>query len=408
MKEEQNSSLLKTIFTAIFTLVCVGACLWFSWEIASDVKDDPKISPAQMKYRVEVLELKQVCEPAKITEMGKVMPVQIIQLKPKISGILVGFGKRYGSGYNVEEGEELLFIDDVDQKAAYDLALANLEKAKAAYDLELGSQEVAKREWEIMKKENPDIVKTAFDEGSLALRKPHLKSAQAELLKCESQLKSAADNLKHTVVRAPFQGLIEKNAAGIGMIVSPSTAFCDFYDTRYFWVDTTVTYETLSWLEIPNWNIEKPLGSPAKVYITSGTNKGNLTVGVRDAFVHRMRGVMNEQKLVRLMVKVDDPLALKESKGLPPLLLDSVVRVEIQGKMIENAYKIPRTALHDDKDIFIADSENKLRILSPKIIWKDKLEVYISTENMPADTRLILTRIDAPLEGVSLDIIKKS
>jgi multidrug efflux pump subunit AcrA (membrane-fusion protein) len=99
---------------------------------------------------------------------------------------------------------------------------------------------------------------------------------------------------------------------------------------------------------------------------------------------------------------VSDPLGLKSpDTNQPPLLIGEYVRVEITGREIENLYRIPQGALHDNSKIWVAGDSDKLEIRKAEVVWRDVDTVLIGKGLSPGD-RLILSDLSVPVAGMQV------
>jgi hypothetical protein len=123
----------------------------------------------------------------------------------------------------------------------------------------------------------------------------------------------------------------------------------------------------------------------------------------RDGAVIRLLGQIEEQgRLAQVLVSVKDPLALdSDASDVPPVLVGSYVRVEIEGKTLPNVFAIKRDYLHDGENVWIMDENNRLKILPVVIVFRDKERVFLSN-GLRAGDRIVTTDISAPVDGMLL------
>ena len=101
---------------------------------------------------------------------------------------------------------------------------------------------------------------------------------------------------------------------------------------------------------------------------------------------------------------VFNPLRLKATKDKRlPLLIGEYVRIEIDGRQLDNVYRIPRTALRGDDRIWVATSDGKLKIRDIDILWRDAQTVLFRDGLEPGD-RLIVSELATPIDGMPVQI----
>ena len=116
--------------------------------------------------------------------------------------------------------------------------------------------------------------------------------------------------------------------------------------------------------------------------------------------VLRLEAELDPQaRTATLLVGVDNPL---EGDGIP-LMIGSFVAVSIEGKQVENAFRLPASALRDASYVLIADKENKLARKEVQLGWTDGEDAIIVSGLNDGD-RVISNVLSAPIYGTSLRI----
>ena len=109
-------------------------------------------------------------------------------------------------------------------------------------------------------------------------------------------------------------------------------------------------------------------------------------------------------RMARLLVSVQDPLGLKDPKrDRAGLLIGDYVRIEILGREVDHVVRIPRTALRDNTEIWIAGKDGKLHIRPVETIWRDTDTVLLRDGIEPGE-RLIVSDLQTPVDGMTVRI----
>lgn len=342
-----------------------------------------KKQPPKRAELVDVQPLKRTDETVVLRLTGTATPAKKVRLRARVSGEVVGMAPGFIDGGLLTEGEAMLTIDPVD----YELALAQsesaLEKARFDYKIELGRQDVAKREWELLKPEG-DVSEL---EKELALRTPHLKASQAALQAAEANLKKAKLDLERTQISAPFNAVVLSRNANLGSQAAQQDVLAELAGTDAYWITVSVPVDRIEWITIP--------GSTARIY--SGDRN------VREGKVIKLLGDLEEKgRMARLLIEVRDPLArLPENRGKKPLLLGEYVRADIDGKVLDQVFSIPRYALRENSQIWLATVTNTLATRTVEVLWRDADRVLIK-DGLSADDKLIVSDITAPVPGMDI------
>ena len=109
-------------------------------------------------------------------------------------------------------------------------------------------------------------------------------------------------------------------------------------------------------------------------------------------------------RMARVLIEVKDPLGLDGSlKDRKPLLIGDYVRVEIQGRKLDQVFKIPRTALRDNSHIWIADDSQTLKIRKVHPVWRDADIVLLQNDLLQGE-QLIVSDLPAAVEGMPVQV----
>ncbi len=85
------------------------------------------------------------------------------------------------------------------------------------------------------------------------------------------------------------------------------------------------------------------------------------------------------------------------------LLLGEYVRVLIEGEELHDVYRIPRSALRNDNEIWLVDDESRLAIHKIKTIWRDE-EVVVIQDGFKPGERLVVSGLAAPVAGMAVRV----
>ncbi|BDQ35851.1 MexH family multidrug efflux RND transporter periplasmic adaptor subunit [Pseudodesulfovibrio nedwellii] len=323
--------------------------------------------------------------------MGTVTAARSITLEARVSGEVESISSIFTPGGYFEKGEQILTISPED----YQLALREVqaEVTTAEYDLkvEQGYQTVSAREWKLLS----GSTKGTEAESELALRKPHLAKAQAELQAAQAKLRQAMLDLERTKISAPFSAMVQEKSVDIGAMISPQESLATLVGTDEFWIEASVPVDRLHWINIPSAGTVD--GSKAR--ISSGSGVG---LSVREGQVVRLLpSLESEGRMARLLISVKDPLNIAGRPNVKPLLLGSYVSVEIDGGVLENVMTIPRSAYHDNDKVWIMTEANTLEIRSLKSVWRDEGTIVVAEGLVPGEV-VVTSALSTPLQGMRL------
>lgn len=347
--------------------------------------------PVRETPLVEVLTAHHTSHQVMLSAMGSVIPNREITLKSQVAGDIIKINPRFTEGGHLKAGEEILQIDDQDYRLAVAEQRSAVVNAEYALKLELGKQDVAKREWELLK---GTISEESLD-SELALRKPHLEKAQADLDAARAALKQTELNLARTVTSAPFNCIVRTKDVDLGSHVSSQDQLAELVETDECRIRASVPVDRLKWISIPRSTNEK--GSKARILYGNGAGYER-----RGAVIKLLGDLEEEGRMARILVAVTDPFDLTAPESArPPLLIGEYVRLEIEGPRLDNVVALPRSALRDGEQIWIMGDDGTLEIRKVKIVWREEAVVLVN--GGIADGELIITTdLSTPAPGMKV------
>lgn len=322
----------------------------------------------------------------------------------------------------------------VRQRASEALKAANeISKAEAALRIEQGQQAVALREYELLGKEIPE------GDRELVLRGPQLATAQATLeaaraaksaaeaavqaaeaakgaaeaiarsaraaveaaeaskKAAETALRQAKLNFDRTEVTAPFNAIVEAKMADLGSQVTPQAPLVSLFGTDEFWVEVSVPVDQLQWIRIPRLRGEE--GSPARVYNEAAWGQGVFRAG---AVLRLASGLEPEGRMARLLISVPDPLGSKDATSHPPaLLIGSYVRVEIDGRELDDVVPLDRELVHEGDQVWVMGADGALEIRRPTFVFRGR-DRLLASQGLETGDKVVTTNLAAPVPGLPL------
>ncbi len=362
------------IIVAILGFAGLGAYYFVKNPAHTDKKTD--ITPKTINVVSKPISLGEY--PVKIEVMGQVIPARSAVLKPQISGKIIHVDSEFIEGGVFEENAQILQIDPSDYEIDVNIKKAAVDQANAALKLELGQQEIARDELEIIEKSTGRKLKN----NDLALRKPQLAQAKANLNSTKAQLELAKLNLNRTKITAPFNGLITHRNTDIGNIITTRDAIATLVATDEYWIDIEIPTYDAKWLEI---------GAAAKITL-------NNNLGTRNGALLKITGSLNKNsRLASMIISVSKPLSVK-----PALMLGDYVHVTLIGDNLKNAARIPIEYIRNNNTVWL-ERGSKLVIAPVIIAYKDRRFAYI-VKGINDGDNIIISNIITPINGMDIKL----
>lgn len=377
---------MKNSLFRILPFLVVFAALAIAVLLVTTRPEPATEAPRENGEVVAVQPVTRRIEPLVVEAKGRVIPAQEVVVQPQISGRVEHVSDDLVPGGVVTEGAELFTIETIDYRLAVEQARTRIAEAEAALALEQGRQEVARREYALFEDDLP-----AGQDPGLALREPQLKAAEAAIAAARAQLRQAQVNLARTRVVAPFNAIVRAENIDPGQIVAPQTAAARLIGTDMFWVQVSVAVADLPFIDVADG--DRP-GSRARL----SYDLGRTTLERTGEVVRLLSDLDPAGQMARVLVRVDDPLAL-EAEG-PRLLLESFVNVEILGNRDVEVVTLPRRYLHNGNEVFVFN-DGQLEVREVEVIWRRPDAVLIGNGLENGD-RVVTSSLSTPVPGMRL------
>jgi RND family efflux transporter MFP subunit len=382
-KNKKRNAVMKYLLPPLIILAAVGVVV-----LLIKTRPRPQRKPRVEQARlVETIDAQLTSTQLMIEASGTVVPARQVTLHPQVSGQVLSVSPEFEAGGIFHTDELMVSIDPADYEIQRIARQADVIRAQLAYKNELGMQEIAEHEWELIDSSED----TTELEQELILRKPHLESAEAALKSAEAALRKAELDLERTTIEAPFNLVMVSKQVDPGALVSSQTPLAVVAGTDEYYINLTLPQDRLQWLNLPSDTNASP--AKASVYSEDGVWQGILI---------RVKPQLETQgRLAQLLVSVPDPLRKPET----PLMLGSYVRVQLEGRILNDVFVLPRRLIRENSAVWVLGSDNRLAIKPVRVLWSDRNISVISQGITPGD-KLITTDLAAPVEGMLLNPIE--
>ena len=375
---------MKRIFLPL--AIIVGAIVLSSAMFA--LKPEPaKLESPETAVAVETIALKKTAAQLLISSQGTVLPRTRSALISEVSGAVLTVSQQYVVGGVFNTGDVLMQLDPTDYQVALQRVQAKLISMNAQLSFERARSAQAEKEWAM-------TGRPATEAPLLALRKPYLAEAQANVLQAEAEVKQAQQKLDKTTIRAPYAGMVSAKTADIGQFVTLGSKLGEIFAIDYAEVRLPLTQRDLSMMDAQAFANNKP-----RPGVTLSASVGNTELQW-DALLVRSEGVVDQRNRSQyLIAQIVDPYNIKQRSEKPALLMGSFVRATIAGKKLENVFAVPRHALLEGGNIAAVDSDNKLRLKKVETIFSDEQFYYIAN-GLEEGMEIIVSAVGIAIDGM--------
>ena len=380
MSETRFKKILNTLIVVTILLVAIA----LSFYLLSTQPQAERITPQVQVPLVETVIPSFGEHSVTVQAMGRVIAAQQVELMARVSGEVIKVSPSFVPGGMFKKNDWILKIDPTDYELTVQQRKSDLIRAEYELALEMGRQQIAKQDYVLLGE------KLEGEELSLVLRQPHLEMAKANISAARSLLDRAQLDLRRTLVKAPFNALVQEKKVSVGSQVTTATPLMTLVDTDTYWVEAAIPMDQLKWIKV---------GGDAYIKHESVWEKSDFRRGTVQS-IKPMVG--QEDHMAQIIVAIKDPMALKTAnKNQPKLMAGAFVRVEMMGRALADVLHIPESSLHEGSFIWVMNKNDTLDIRRADIRWRESGVVYIANQ-LEAGERLIVSDLAAPVQGMKL------
>lgn len=318
---------------------------------------------------------------------GTVEPCLRTSLTAEVYGRIVRMADGFQTGGYFNKGDLLIEIDSQD----YQTAVVQAESILAQTELKLAREQAlkfqAERDWKALGPQEPN---------ALALHKPQLAEAVAELQAALAALEKARRELSNTRITAPYDLMVERKQTDLYQYVSPGTPLADVFSVEAAEVRLPVTDADLAHLDVTIGTSRRPGALPSAELTTVTAGPPRVWHGK----IVRTDGIFDPKtRITHVVVSVDDPYGFHQEASHLPLAMGLFVEARIQGKEISDRIVLPPKALCDNHSVWVICDDDTLERRSITLLYADAQRAVIE-EGLGLGERVCLNSFEYAVDGM--------
>ncbi len=401
LKKKKTILMENSIMNRIVKILLPVAVVLVSTVIAMVIiksKPEVDVSPVRVTPQlVRVIEVEKKPVRINVYTQGNVVPRTETSLVAEVSGKVDSISPAFVSGGFFNKGDVLVKIDEKDYRLMVTQARLQVAQAELSLKIEEQESEIAIKEWKRLNNTSPP---------SLVAREPQLKEARAALESAKASLQQAEINLERTNIRAPYTGRVRSKSVDIGQFVSPGMTLANIYAVDFAEIRLPLPDEELAFLDIPeDFRSLQTYSSGPKITLKAEfAGKMNEWTG----YLTRIEGeVDSRSRMVYVVARVEDPYSMKSDNSYRPLIVGMFVHAEIEGRLLDDVVVVPRTAIRDNNNVLIVDSEKKMWFREVTILKLDPEQAFIRTGLNNGDL-ICISALNAVVDGMPVTVYDDS
>jgi len=349
-------------------------------------------APSNPTPMVNVLHAKPESVHLKIQTQGTVAPRTESDLIAEVSGRITWVSTSLASGGFIEKDAPLIEIDKRDYEVAMTRAKAALSRAESQLAL---AKRAAERQRALSERGVTSPVALDDAENTLLVM-------DANRLEAEASLTQAQHDLQRTTVKAPFAGRIRNKHVDVGQFVNRGNPVARIYAVDYAEVRLPIPDEAAAFVDLPiDYRGERGEASLPAVVLTAEFGGERFSWNGR---IVRTEGELDPRtRMIHAVARVEDPYGRGEDPDRPPFAVGLFVEAEIEGKLVDGIYSLPRSALRGSDRVLVVDPENRARLRPVTLLQRLPDRVLIASGLEPGD-RVVTSPLALTVDGMPVQV----
>lgn len=335
--DSKKGDLHVLLVALVLTVGSIASFALFSFKKPPEKKPQAVLAPLLEATAVSAETIQMTVE-----GFGSVRPRMEVQVVPQVSGKVTQCHPQLINGGFFKANEPLVVVEQTDYKLAVESAAAAVAQAEVKLEQEKAEADVAKKEWQKLHPgEEPDSV--------LVFRGPQIRNAQAQLNAAKAQLAKAKLDLERTTIKMPFDGRVVVTNVDLGQFITIGAPIATVYRTDLVEIAVPLQDSELAWFDVPLNSNGSAAATSVDVYSNFAGSEHHWT----GRLVRTEGRVDARTRQVNVVVEVAEPF--KTDGSDIPLVPGMFVRIEIQGRKLSDIFRIPRYAIHDGNEVWLAE-----------------------------------------------------
>ena len=364
-----------------------------AYQLLTELKPLPqKSDETRRPISVFIERVKYAKVHSSVSTQGEVRAKTQVDIIAQVTGIVTSVSSEFIEGGKVKPGMPLISIERSDYYAAVRAAEARQASAEVLVLQANADADVARYQ-----------LRNETKAPDLALRKPQVAQAQANLRAANAELTQARLNLARTQVSLPFNGRIVDTAVALGQYVTPGTLIGQAFADDIVEIRLPLNDAQIATLDLPVGFIADADNAPLVSITSILANRHHRWLGS----LQRLDATVDPStRMLFGTAQVLDPYGQGASKIGMPLAVGLFVSAKIAGPTLENVLVISRSALRAGSLVYVLSNDNTLEIRPVEIAYISDSEVVISA-GLEVGELVIRSSIRNATEGMPLEIIEQ-
>ncbi|MCZ6831365.1 MAG: efflux RND transporter periplasmic adaptor subunit [Gammaproteobacteria bacterium] len=337
---------------------------------------------------VRTVRVQKRAEYLTVRSQGTVEPRTQSQLIPEVSGRVVWMAPALVAGGAFEEGDTLLRIDPADYQNSVERSGALLTRAKV-------EREHARDELDRLKTLHSQNLAS---QSQLDEAERRYLVADANFTESNINLQQAQRDLSRTEITAPYRGRVRNEQVDLGQFVSRGSSMATIYANDYAEIRLPIAPNQITYLDI---SITGQLQADPPAPVSVSSDFGRIKFIWNGELVRLEAEIDSRSRMIYGVARIRN----EDFADSPPLSVGLFVQAEIQGRLVQDVIRLPRSAMRDANQVLVVNADNRLSFRQVSVLRVEHDEVLIS-KGLEDGERVCISPLQTVVEGMRVQAVE--
>lgn len=338
----------------------------------------PDQASADSTLKLPVLTLKQHDTLIQTAYVADIQAVRNVEIRTRVKGFLETIF--VDEGKLVKKGQPLFKINDEEFKVALSKAKANLSNTLAAAK----SSQVEVSRVKLL------VDKKVVAASELEVAQAKLAADNANIEEAKAAIQSAENHLAYTLIRAPFDGLIDRIPLKAGSLIDEGTLLTSLSDISSVYAYFSIPENEYLQYERTRQTSPDQRSSDVKLVLADGSNYGET------GQIETVEGEIEQNTgSIDFRARFPNPKRLLRHGATGKLYLEN---------KIDDVFIIPVKSSFDIQDksyVYVVDAENKIKMRSFSPVARIA-GAYLVKDGVKEDEKILFEGAQNVREGMTI------
>lgn len=355
---------MKLTLQILFPVILLFIGFFIRTKLIESAPPVKKKEISELVITTEVAQVTPANHPTEISAYGTLTTRDEANIVPQVSARILWLSNDFRVGNQIKKGDIIARLDKYD----LEVLVANQQASIAQLESQLAEEQVlsqqSKDEWIASGRD----IKSASE---YRLRKPQIKSLNAQLNSAKASLLKAERDIERTIIKAPFNGIVSRRSTNIGEWATPQSSLGNLFNSERAELNITLTQQQYATVKS---KLKFGLDKDSTLITISPENNPNIT---REAQLVRFNPIVDSKnQSLSLIAELQEPFSSEKGR----IDIGAFVNVIIQGAEVKNAYAITESSIINDNYLWKVENDQLIKQTIKRLYSKNGIAYFHLTE----------------------------